>query len=384
MVSINKLKLLKYEYSKIIYFAGFNFEVQSDSEEVIKEIDEYVSPLEVCDSKLPMNRFYVKFAISPDIEREIREFCEKNGVEITARTDVTYLKAKTNGFVFYASYKNLEPFVIVVKNKTFVIIGADKTIASIRAPLRIIREVSLRQLENQGGCFVHSAAVAFNNGQDAFLITGDGGAGKSTLMWYLVKYLGADFITNDRAITLQSKDGISIYGWPMCLRLGLGTVNATMDINKLRNYTFHRPQVKGLWNQQVEDNENAKLNWGNDDKLEITPKEACDITGTTIRSKSLVKGLFFPRLQIGSGKIRISPIEDTQVVRILNDNLREPVDEDYGRGWLDQRTVEDFVLIENKTKLMRNLMKLPRWIIQGDPRYLENSIYELKKYCKQI
>ncbi|MFP3637140.1 hypothetical protein SB677_20510, partial [Bacillus sp. SIMBA_033] len=87
----------------------------------------------------------------------------------------------------------------------------------------------LRTLENQGGCFTHAAAVSFEEGKKGALIIGDKGAGKSTTMWQFLHNGGADFITNDRSISMLEGQELTVYGWPMCLALGVGTVQATTN-----------------------------------------------------------------------------------------------------------------------------------------------------------
>ena len=49
--------------------------------------------------------------------------------------------------------------------------------------------------------------------------------------------------------------------------------------------------------------------WASGCKFEITPKEAAEMTGTTIRSSTKVDMVIFPSLKIGSGEIRLVPIK---------------------------------------------------------------------------
>ncbi|ANN35684.1 hypothetical protein A9498_30360 (plasmid) [Bacillus thuringiensis serovar coreanensis] len=371
-----------FSYQRSFNFAGIRFCMFTEEKAAIDEIEQYISPTYNEKESLVEKSVEVRFIINQSMENMIRDLCSKDGEIITAKTDITYKKIKKDGMILYCSDLGEKPHSIVIYDGKFAVIGASHSVSSIRGPLRVIREVALRKLENQGGCFTHAAAVAFDQGETGALIIGNSGAGKSSIMWHLLMHGNADFITNDRSISLLENDQLHVFGWPMCLRLGMGMVRATTDVNELQKRTYSREQAKGLWEQEVNNEVVAKKNWGNKDKLEITPVEASEITGAKVRSRTVVNVLFFPQLKIGTGKIRLIPANDRKAEEILHDNIREPADEDYGKGWLDQRKVSDAFLIERSNAIIKHFSKLPRFYIVGDPRYLSEVTTELLAWTK--
>ncbi|MBJ8030404.1 hypothetical protein [Bacillus cereus group sp. N21] len=375
-------KELKFTYQRSFTFAGIRFNMLTEEKAALEEIEQYISPIYDERENFVEKTVEVRFIIDQKMEAVIRDLCYEEGETVTAKTDITYKKVKQDDMTLYTSDLGEKPHSIIVYNNKFAVIGAAKSVSSIRGPLRVIREVALRKLENQGGCFTHAAAVAFDQGKAGALIIGNSGAGKSSIMWHLLMHGSADFITNDRSISLLEKNQLHVFGWPMCLRLGMGMVKATTDVNELKKRTYSREQTTGLWEQDVNNDEEAKTNWGNKDKLEITPVEASEITGAKIRSRTLINVLFFPQLKIGTGKIRLIPANDIKAEEILRDNIREPADEDYGRGWLNQRMVSDTYLIEKSKDIIEHLSNLPRFYIVGDPRYLLEATPDLLAWTK--
>ena len=368
-----------FPYEKSFVFAGIHFNILSMESLAIEDIEHYIPEKPVNTSEDRSSQIHIRFIIDPELEQSIRNACFQKGETITAKRKFTYKRLKLADQVLFASHEGDEPHSVAVDKGRYAVIGKSKNESAIRCPLRIVREIALRTLENQGGCFTHAAAVSFEDGQKGALIIGDKGAGKSTTMWQFLHYGGADFITNDRSISVLEDQELTVYGWPMCLALGVGTVQATTNIQELKNKQFSRSQDERIWDEAISTEEEAKEKWASGCKFEITPKEAAEMTGTTIRSSTKVDMVIFPSLKIGSGEIRLIPVkkDDQRAKDIMIANIREPEDPDYLKGWLGLRHVSDTFLEQKASELIHHLFHMPCFYLEGDPRHLQKAIPDL-------
>ncbi|MCY1117460.1 hypothetical protein OWO30_03855 [Bacillus safensis] len=368
-----------FPYEKSFVFAGIHFHILSMELPAIEDIEHYIpKELDRREGDIP-SQIEIRFIIDPDLEQSVRSACFQKGETITAKRKFTYKRLKLDDQVLFASHEGDEPHSVAVNKGRYAVIGKNNNESAIRCPLRIVREIALRTLENQGGCFTHAAAVSFEDGQKGALIIGDKGAGKSTTMWQFLHHGGADFITNDRSISVLEDQELTVYGWPMCLALGVGTVQATTNIQELKNKKFSRSQDKRIWDETISTEEEAKEKWASGCKFEITPKEAAEMTGTTIRSSTKVDMVIFPSLKIGSGEIRLVPVkkDDQRAKEIMAANIREPEDPDYLKGWLGLRHVSDTFLGQKASELIHHLFNMPCFYLEGDPRHLQEAIPDL-------
>ncbi|MBD3858258.1 hypothetical protein IEE86_00800 [Bacillus sp. 28A-2] len=368
-----------FPYKKSFVFAGIHFKILSTESLAIEDIEHYIPKEPVSHIGDIPSQIDIRFIIDPVLEQSIRSDCFKKGETITAKRKFTYKRFKSDDQIFFASHEGDEPHSVAVVKGRYAVIGKNKNESAIRCPLRIVREIALRTLENQGGCFTHAAAVSFEEGKKGALIIGDKGAGKSTTMWQFLHNGGADFITNDRSISMLEDQELTVYGWPMCLALGVGTVQATTNIQELKNRTFSRSQDERIWDETISTEEEAKEKWASGCKFEITPKEAAEMTGTTIRSSTKVDMVIFPSLKIGSGEIRLVPVkkDDQKAKDIMVANIREPEDPDYLKGWLGLRSVSDTFLEQKASELIHHLFHMPCFYLEGDPRKLQKAIPDL-------
>ncbi|MCC9087165.1 MULTISPECIES: hypothetical protein [Bacillus] len=368
-----------FPYKKSFVFAGIHFQILSTESLAIEDIEHYIPKEPVSHMGDLSSQIDIRFIIDPVLEQSIRSDCFETGETITAKRKFTYKRLKSDDLILFASHEGDEPHSVAVDKGRYAVIGKSKNESAIRCPLRIVREIALRTLENQGGCFTHAAAVSFEEGKKGALIIGDKGAGKSTTMWQFLHNGGADFITNDRSISMLEGQELTVYGWPMCLALGVGTVQATTNIQELKNRTFSRSQDERIWDETISTEEEAKEKWASGCKFEITPKEAAEMTGATIRSSTKVDMVIFPSLKIGSGEIRLVPVkkDDQKAKDIMLANIREPEDPDYLKGWLGLRSVSDTFLEQKASELIHHLFNMPCFYLEGDPRKLQEAIPDL-------
>lgn len=344
--------------------------VASDVASVIREVEHYV-PL--APWRASAVHWEVVYVLDPALEAEIRRVAQATGQTAYAKQDLSYHYAELEDGTHLLSSDDsfgADRHTMVRAGNWVAVVDSASTEQTRRGPLRAMREVMLRTLENQGGCFAHSAGVAVEG--TGCLFVGGNGSGKTSAMWHMVLQ-GAEYVSNDRCVLLHDAGRVSVYAYPMSIRLGMGTVSSSGTALALRGRRLQRSQPAGLWAQRVESNDDARANWGNRDKLEVTPRELSGLTGAGVSLEGTADALVFPRLELGAGPVRLSEVPDGFAERLLRENLREPVDEDFGRGYLHVREVSDDFLVERQEDLLRALLALPRWSLEGDPRSLEQA-----------
>ncbi|WP_281884517.1 hypothetical protein [Paenibacillus sp. YYML68] len=352
-----------------------NFSVFSNVKEVMKEIEHYI-PLTT--NSRTMIHYEIRMYINAELNESIRSHCFSGGADVFSKPDFSYKTIVDDDVTLLASnigFRNSNKHSIIMNGNHIAIVASEESSEIYRTPLRLIREIFLRELENVGGCFTHGAAIAIDEGKSGILIIGDNGVGKTSTMWNLVQQKGVEYISNDRCILHEEQNDIVVYGWPLAIRLGMGTLEHSRLIKEGDSEAiFRRDQASGIWSQKFENEEDALKYWRSMDKLEITPQEMFEFKGVINRGSEKVSAVIFPDLKIGSGEIRLEPIDwDDSLDKILNDNLREPIDEDYLRGFLNIRKVSDEFLIAATAQLIRQLKTKKIWKLSGDPRDLSSK-----------
>jgi hypothetical protein len=345
--------------------------VASDSAAVVREVEHYI-PLTPWSSSTA--HWEVVSVLDPALEEAIRQVARATGETAYAKRDLSYHSARLDdGTLLLASDESFAEHrhAIVRAGSWVAVVDAGGTEQTRRGPLRVVREVSLRGLENLGGCFGHAAAV--DAAGTGCVLFGGNGSGKTSVMWNLVMQ-GAGYVANDRCTLLQEAGRIRVFVYPMSIRLGMGTVG---DMTRLRELQLQRSQAEGLWSQRFARDDDARANWGNRDKLELTPRELTELTGAPVSLEGAADVVVFPRLEIGAGPVRLCEVSRAAAEGVLRENLREPVDEDFMRGFLDAREVSDAFLVDRQEELLQALLELPRFRVEGDPRSLRGAAPEL-------
>ncbi|MGG3662124.1 hypothetical protein [Bacillus gobiensis] len=375
--------LIDYKYGFSFSLGTVKFEVGSDFPEIITEIQHYLP--EVLEYNFEIHK-QITFQLDSSLESKIRQICFEHGKQVKNKLDFTYKSyALEDETVLYSSDIGFEghDHAIIVSNSRYIVVGSKLTVQILRIPIRIVREIMLRVLENIGGCFTHGAAVSFDEGRKGAVIIGNNGSGKSTTMWNLVQQKDVWYISNDRCILYLDDLSMYVYGWPLAIRLGMGTLHNSLITENLKKRKYCRPQEQDLWTQEFKDDKDAIRNWANRSKLEITPLEAKGIFGIQSRASSRIDTLLLPELKIGSGELQFIRANEEQINKVIQPNLREPQDMDYLRGFLGLRQVDDTYLIKASKKIVNKFHNLSAWRIVGDPKYFSEGTEQLLNLIKR-
>jgi hypothetical protein len=238
----------------------------------------------------------------------------------------------------------------------------DETVA--RIPVRLIREVGLRESQNAGGCFIHAGAVVKSFG--GVLVVGASGAGKTTTLLGLLRDSDAQFVANDRGVVSADPEGrIAFHAWPLGVRVGKGTHQSFPELG-FALAGLHRSE-----NAFIQDKLAiiAALEWGSKVKYEYTPLELCHRFGREATMACDITAMVIPNLSLNGRKAEFRHIRLSDVAtRVLQDEITEPVDSEYGRGWLGVRTITDEEAAYAKERVINHLLTLPTFELVGDPR----------------
>lgn len=105
---------------------------------------------------------------------------------------------------------------------------------TMKEPARFCREILYNMMPDTW-TEIHASAVACNGRAIAFV--GEKGSGKTTLLSILLSSLidytksPFDFVTNDRLWIKENEEGCSVYGSPMPVLVGYGTMTKVPELN---------------------------------------------------------------------------------------------------------------------------------------------------------
>ncbi len=100
-----------------------------------------------------------------------------------------------------------------------------------RMPLRILRELLLRENENDKSILSHGAFLTLLD--HSILLTRNKEASKTTLLYKLLEYMNSNLLSNDKLIIKRNLDVIYI---PLSTRIVLATVNGNNKLIRKENY----------------------------------------------------------------------------------------------------------------------------------------------------
>jgi hypothetical protein len=154
-----------------------------------------------------------------------------------------------------------------------------------RDPARLIRTLMLRSLFKQGYLPLHGSAAALDGGAIAFL--GDKQSGKTTMLMHLIDSFESAYISNDKILVKVIEGGqLLVYGFPLSCRLGFGTMRSIRSLAK-HLHLFEHLEAATLPRDAL---------WGNQEKLEFTPRELSSIMGCRLITEAPLKALIFPQI----------------------------------------------------------------------------------------
>lgn len=266
--------------------------------------------------------------------------------------------------IFHKEYEIGEERAVYIEeteNPHYLILKVDlcyfiilKNEADFNLAFRVVREVIFRTSEDDGFIMFHAGAVVFK--ESGIMVCGDKASGKTTMLLSLILN-GADYISNDRLLVKETKQGFLIKYFPISMRIGRGTIAAIPQLAKKVNndgQKWSRPQVEEIKNQVALD---EHADFGSAVKLEITSKELKELFAVNLKEQAYLKTVIFPKINLNISDIHVSEMDSKKAAILLQEQCMSPLDENWIEPWLKKRRETDQFIIEYSEKLVDHMIE---------------------------
>ncbi|WP_334002283.1 hypothetical protein [Burkholderia cepacia] len=184
-------------------------------------------------------------------------------------------------------------------------------------------------------------------------------------MCQLILNNGAEYISGDRCIIFPVNDEVKCIGWPFAVRIGVGFIKDSKVIDYLDMSYLRRSQVPDILNDA--DRDAGADTWGSTNKIELTPREFCQVFRCNHAESAPIGIIVFPQLTPDRAPMLVRDAGEDSF-STLDANICEPFDPDFLRGWLGLRAISDESILENSNLIRAKLRSIKSLCVIGDPR----------------
>ena len=329
------------------------FELRSTAMEPVKYTLGYVFPSTI----VPQASFAITFAVDPEAYGRLTRESDSQDTSVRVKEGFSY-RVRTRGAErAYVSDLGFDdcPHALRIACRSAVIMVPELTERNQRVPLRIAREVALRDCQAEGDVLMHAACLRV--GSVGILIVGPSGSGKTTSLLSLLQTPDSRFISNDRTIVTASVTGVSGRAWPLSVRVGLGTrsqfrqLSVWNTLSRLENDLVHKRIA-----------EDEAISWGSKTKLEFSPLELIMRLQASAEMACNIDCILLPRLD--QSDVPISIESASCAAESLRKELLSPESDEYGYGWLGLPT-PTISQVEVESRALAKLAALPVLAVRG-------------------
>lgn len=172
-----------------------------------------------------------------------------------------YKTSKTNA-ILIEEKESVGKFWYIVNNKDF----EEKQFK--KDGFKFFEHIINKYSNVSGSILMHSAAVAYNN--KIVSIIGPKRSGKTTVFMDMIKHIGCNPVSFDKAHILQSNEGIILYGMPTRLRILSGTLKKYTGI---LDYLIPKQYLSASEDRLWEGESESKVDVSFEDFRKFTKKE---------------------------------------------------------------------------------------------------------------
>ena len=209
-------------------------------------------------------------------EDAVYNYCVKDGICV--------VKNKSDGSVSYYYDENLP----------------EKQIAEI--PVCLARELIIKANMSKGNYILHSSS--FEKNGNGFVMVGQGGAGKTSLMIsYLKSHDGIKYVSND--INFVSKDGEMMYPFQIPMLLSSDTAESYFGE---KTKTFGSDQVISYFHKNL----GRQVT-----KFKFPTKQVEELFNTTATGASSITGVIIPKFGKDNKGITVEPLSKEEAKEII-------------------------------------------------------------------
>lgn len=241
---------------------------------------------------------------------------------------------------------NSEEYICIKDNDTNYLILTDGRTEGIKWPFRTVREILVREREDNGNLFMHGTGVSLNG--KGILILGNKGSGKTTLATDFMSedFKEKGFISNDRVFM---RDGEMSY-FPIPIVVASGTIKNNKYLDSYFNRTDLFEKRKGKKYEETSDT----------DKVPIPLTDITEIfENVKLEARRKIGTIIFPKINLNIGaSFKIEEMNEREKFTSLDRTCFTPFDSESLRlEWLRKRARSIDEIIENKYDVIQSTMK---------------------------
>jgi hypothetical protein len=214
--------------------------------------------------------------------------------------------------VTIAFQESLSAFYSVDRRaRSVTIVSRGGTAAARTVLMRVVRELAMNHSQLGGGTFFHAAACAVAG--RALLIAGEKHAGKTTVLLYLLRERGVDFLSNDRVL-LPSLNAPTVRSMPTIVTLRAPTLAFFPELSAgivARRHTYPRTLREAA-------QDDREVRPGRDGSRSVSPAQLCAQLGVRAVAEAVPQVLLVPRItgETNAGRLRdLAPAEAAACLR---------------------------------------------------------------------
>lgn len=169
--------------------------------------------------------------------------------------------------------------------------------------MRVVREVAMGSAQSSGSRFLHASACAVDG--KAIVISGPRGAGKTSLLSYLLSNSSAGFLANDRLLFDANPGARRFRGMPTIVSVRAGTLGlfpGMLQAIEAQRYTTRLTMDEARRSRASSPLPTRNGRWG------LSPRQFCSLLDCSPRREARGAILLFPRQTGGAGGISYRPL----------------------------------------------------------------------------
>lgn len=324
-------------------YCGICFDIAA-SQKVLEYIDSYVYTDDLETKKSYSIKVFESQFLYDIVSDKLTSSNETRLVQQKPNYSYHFLEEEQSRTYLSVENENHPNHVIFIKNSSIEIYLTSETDNSIRVPLRVLRSVILEEFHNEKRIMLHAAAFKHKS-IGGTLIPGDSGAGKTTTITKMIND-GHSYISNDRTFLWREGKHLYVSGWPLSIRIGLGTARNFWPTESMRNLS-RAENINTL--KILAEHPDQVSKFGSKVKFELTPKELVSLLDCKVVNYSKLESIRIPSFSNGDF-LRTNWFENTK---------QSPEIEDFIPGWLGIQNTSNIELEEEAGKIAALLDLLP-------------------------
>jgi len=301
---------------------GLEVSLKAADHALIRWVLKYLQPLSLDTQETHRRKYSVTCLFSDEIVVEAcRHMADWETIprrEIKRRRVVKRARPSADIVVYCDPHEGVFWLSDLAANAVYVVVSSRTRWPALEFA-RITRTLVTYHLEEQGWTLHHAAAVNTPNG--AFMIPGDPGTGKTSLLLALLSSK-VQYISNEWLFIREVPGGFQVLGYPMAVAIGLGTALQFPGLADLieapDRLQYPRRRLSSRRLLKTPRNNWSKLS----DKLQVLPCELDAFLGPVgVAPGGNLHALVFPMMSKESQNVAVQRLDPGFVLKSLRNNF---------------------------------------------------------------